>query len=112
MVTVAVEKMVGVAVIPACTVTAAGLGTTDGAEYNPFASMKPTWELPPATPFTFQVTGCVLAVNCWLCCVTTVADDGVTETAAPACFACPEFGSIMSDDSSMASKAEPVMFRM
>ena len=40
----------------ACTCTVAGLGTADGAEYNPFESMYPIWELPPATPLTDHVT--------------------------------------------------------
>src|SRR5438067_292234 len=113
MVTVAVETMVGVAVIAACTVTAAGLGTTDGAEYNPFASMKPACELPPATPFTDQVTPwveefCTVAVNCFVVWVITVADDGDTVTDGPGCLACPELESIIRDDTSTASNAEPL----
>lgn len=40
----------------ACTVTVAGFGTAAGAVYSPVESMRPTWLLPPVTPFTDHVT--------------------------------------------------------
>ena len=115
-VTAALPLLAGTATLVARTVTVAGFGTAEGAEYIPKVSMYPTVELPPSAPLTDQVTDwsatfCTVAVNCWLAWVTTVADDGVTETDTPGCFAWPESGSIISEDTSTASKAEPKTFR-
>jgi hypothetical protein len=44
------------AALTACTVTLFGLGTLAGAEYIPDEFIVPVTALPPATPFTCQVT--------------------------------------------------------
>jgi hypothetical protein len=46
----------GSATLVAAIVTVAGEGKLDGAVYNPLAEILPLVELPPATPFTDQVT--------------------------------------------------------
>lgn len=67
--TAADADFAGSATLTAVTVTVAGLGTDEGALYSPLVLIVPVDVLPPATPFTFQVT-CVLvlpetvAVNC------------------------------------------------
>ncbi len=68
-VTLAAPDFVGSATLVADTVTVLGDGTLFGAVYNPPAVMVPTLVLPPATPFTFQVTPkfdepVTVAVNC------------------------------------------------
>jgi hypothetical protein len=50
-------------------VTVEGLGTADGAVYTPVPLIVPNVELPPATPFTRQITPvllafCTVSVNC------------------------------------------------
>src|SRR6266852_782068 len=76
--------------------------------------MKPTVPLPPTAPFTSQVTDWLLlpvtvAVNgCWAL-TFTLALDGLTLTDTELCAACPELGSIISGDTSTASKLEPAM---
>jgi hypothetical protein len=69
------------ATLTAVTVTAAGEA---GAVYSPALDIVPTVELPPFTPFTFQVipvlTALVtVAVNCLVCPVWTIADTGDTD---------------------------------
>jgi hypothetical protein len=68
-VTVADADLVVSACETAATVTDAGLGTAEGAVYSPEVEIVPTVELPPATPFTCQVTAVLevpvtVAVNC------------------------------------------------
>jgi hypothetical protein len=74
-----------VTVVSACevavTVTVAGFGTLLGAVYNPVVEMNPTVEVPPATPFTVQVTAVFVVlvsvgVNCCVKLVVTDADVG------------------------------------
>ena len=71
------------------TVTVVVLCTAAGAVYRPELEIVPTVALPPATPFTCQVTAvllvfCTVALNCWVPPAATVADVGeiVTLTAA------------------------------
>ena len=70
----------------ALTSTDAGLGTEAGAVYIPVLEIVPTVALPPDTLLTCQVTAALVvlltaAVNC--CCfpLTTVAVEGLTDTA-------------------------------
>src|SRR6476620_4796819 len=71
------------------TVAVAGelaVGTLAGAVYMPLASIVPVVALPPATPFTCQVTLLLLALAAWNCCVlptTTALLEGVTVTDVP-----------------------------
>jgi hypothetical protein len=65
----------------ALTVTVAGVGTTFGAVYTPVVEIKPTVVVPPATPFTCQVTAVLVlfvtvAVNCCVWLVVTDAESG------------------------------------
>ena len=55
-VAVALSDRVGSSTLVAVTVTVFGVGKVRGAVYVPFAAMVPIVELPPATPFTVQVT--------------------------------------------------------
>jgi hypothetical protein len=55
-VTDAEAELVGSATLMAAIVTVAGEGTIAGAVYNPLAEILPLVEVPPATPFTDQVT--------------------------------------------------------
>src|SRR5437660_10381285 len=69
MVTLALSLFVGSAMLVALTDTCAGLGTWAGAVYRPEEEIVPTVAVPPATPFTSQVTFLLLvlvtmAVNC------------------------------------------------
>jgi len=52
-----------------------------------------------------------VAVNCCVCPVGTLAVDGLTVTETDVCLAWPEFGSIMSEETSTASKSEPTTRR-
>jgi hypothetical protein len=85
MVTMAEPESTVFAEETAVTVTVAGLGITLGAVYSPLAFIVPTVELPPAVPFTCQVT-VVFAVpvtvpkNCFVAPGLTVTDAGVTVT--------------------------------
>src|SRR5579872_4560058 len=79
--------------------------------------MVPVAALPPMRPFTDHVTEalaafCTVAVNTCVAPTATVAAAGVTVTDTPDCRACPEFASIISDDSSIASYAEPGILRI
>ena len=60
-VTVAEPTAVVVAVLVACTITVPPAGTAVGAVYKPPLVIVPTVALPPATPFTAQVTPWLLA---------------------------------------------------
>src|SRR5712692_1665260 len=62
MFTAAVPFEDALATLVACTVTVAGFGIEDGAVYRPAAVMVPTAALPPATPFTLQVTAVLAAL--------------------------------------------------
>jgi hypothetical protein len=53
-VAVAVAVWVESVVLMAATVTVGGEGRMDGAVYSPLEEIVPTFELPPATPFTDQ----------------------------------------------------------
>ncbi len=55
-VTTALAEADASAVLTAVTLTLAGEGTATGARYKPAALMVPRVELPPVTPFTFQIT--------------------------------------------------------
>src|SRR5438046_10540550 len=71
MVTLALSLFVGSAMLVALTDTCAGLGTWAGAVYRPDEEIVPTVAVPPATPFTSQVTFLLLvlvtvSVNCWV----------------------------------------------
>src|SRR5207248_10125710 len=71
MVTLALSLFVGSAMLVALTDTCAGLGTWAGAVYRPEEEIVPTAAVPPATPFTSQVTFLLLvlvtvAVSCWV----------------------------------------------
>ncbi|MBK5295267.1 MAG: hypothetical protein JJE04_26770 [Acidobacteriia bacterium] len=63
---------VGSATLVTAIVTVAGEGKLDGAVYSPLAEILPLVELPPATPFTAQVTLVLefvlvtAAVNCFV----------------------------------------------
>jgi hypothetical protein len=72
----------------AATVTVAGFGTVAGAVYKPLEEIVPAEELPPAVPFTCQVTAVFLlfatvAMNCCSAPAPTAAEVGemVTITA-------------------------------
>ena len=72
----------------ALTDTLAGFGTCAGAVYAPEVVIVPLVELPPATPFTCQVTAVFVdpltvawKASGWP--TTTVADVGVIETLTP-----------------------------
>jgi hypothetical protein len=74
----------------AVTLTVAGLGTVAGAVYSPPEETVPTEELPPAVPFTCQVTAVLVALatvaeNCCSAPAPTAADVGnmVTVTSGP-----------------------------
>jgi hypothetical protein len=81
------------ALLLACTVTVAGVGTNAGAVYSPFIeSMNPTVPFPPTAPFTSQVTAgfelpVTVALNCFCVLTGTFALDGVTLTVTPLCTA-------------------------
>jgi hypothetical protein len=85
-VAVAVALLVESATEIAFIVTEAGDGTAAGAVYRPAAEIVPLVALPPATPFTCQVTPLfcesfeTVAVNCCVCPVFTLAVAGVTLT--------------------------------
>src|SRR5262249_25257862 len=84
--------------------------------YIPIVSIVPTVALPPRAPLTDQLTDwsaefTTVAVNCCWCPVKTLAVAGVTLTATDVCRACPEFGSIISDDTSTASRSDPTTRR-
>ena len=69
----------------AVTVTVAGLGIVLGAVYNPAVVIVPTVALPPAVPFTCQVTAVfvvpvTVSRNCLVAPGLTVAEAGVTVT--------------------------------
>lgn len=69
----------------AVTVTVEGLGIVLGAVYNPLAVIVPTVALPPAVPFTCQVTAVfvvpvTVSMNCLVAPGLTVAEAGVTVT--------------------------------
>ena len=69
----------------AATVTEAGFGRSWGAVYSPPVVIVPTVELPPATPFTAQVTvvfedPVTVALNCCVLPSRTFALAGDTET--------------------------------
>src|SRR5271157_73458 len=71
----------------AVTVTVPELGTAAGAVYRPEVDMVPTVELPPAAPFTSQVTAVLefpdtIAANCCVLLVDTVAPVGETHTCS------------------------------
>src|SRR3989442_2877153 len=55
-VTVALPCANGATALVALTFTVLGKGTLPGAVYSPVALMVPTVALPPAAPFTFQIT--------------------------------------------------------
>jgi len=55
-VTAALSDFVASAWLVAVTVTVAGDGRSAGAVYTPLAVIVPTVALPPATPFTLQLT--------------------------------------------------------
>src|SRR6266851_9967695 len=66
------------------TLTVLGVGTTGGAWYSPFESIRPTASSPPVMLFTFHIVfksvtpcPCMESKNCWV--VTTI-----TETVAGA----------------------------
>ena len=85
MVTGAVADLVGSAAATALTLTTAGLGTDAGARYRPDELIVPTTELPPLTPFTFQITAlfalfCTVAVNWCVRLTRTLADEGDSVT--------------------------------
>jgi hypothetical protein len=73
------------ALLVAVIVTLGGLGGAAGAVYSPAAEMVPAAALPPAVPFTLQVTAVftefvTVAVNCWVAEGATVTRDGATVT--------------------------------
>jgi hypothetical protein len=83
MVTLAEPESDAFAVRTAVTVTVAGLGMVLGAVYNPLEVIVPAAALPPAVPFTCQVTAVfvvpvTVAVNCVLAPGLSVAVAGVT----------------------------------
>jgi ABC-type Fe3+-hydroxamate transport system substrate-binding protein len=55
-VTVAVALACGSALLTAVTVTVVPVGRIPGARYRPAVEIAPEVELPPATPFTSQMT--------------------------------------------------------
>jgi hypothetical protein len=68
-VTTALLRAVGAAWLVAATARFIATGTTAGAVYRPLVEITPTFELPPVTPFTLQVTAVfdvpvTDAVNC------------------------------------------------
>ena len=84
-VTMAEPEAAGFATETAVTVTVAGLGMVLGAVYSPVALMVPTVALPPATPFTCQVTAVfvvpeTVAVNWSVAPGLTVEEAAVTVT--------------------------------
>src|SRR5207245_7664021 len=86
MVTLALSLFVGSAMLVALTDTCAGLGTWAGAVYKPEEEIVPTVAVPPATPFTSQVTFLLpvlvtVAVNCWVWETERETAGGSTETA-------------------------------
>jgi hypothetical protein len=83
--TFAVADLVGSAVLMADTCTVA-VGTVPGAVYKPEELIIPVVDVPPAVPFTSQVTRLsevpvTLAVNCAACPASTVEELGETATA-------------------------------
>jgi len=65
------------------------VGTPPGATYKPLLEINPTAWLPPATPFTSQVTDelaapFTIAVNCWVPKLATLAALGDTLTVPAA----------------------------
>jgi hypothetical protein len=88
-VTLATALVLGSAWDTAVTVTTADEGMLAGAAYRPLADMVPVLALPPAVPFTCQVTLVLLAfatvaANVLLDPTGTLADVGVTDTATAA----------------------------
>ena len=78
-------------VLVAVTVSVFGLGKLAGALYSPALVIVPSDALPPATPFTDQVTvwfripppldvPLTVAVNCWVVATDTLAVTGLTAT--------------------------------
>src|SRR5439155_20373371 len=63
MVTLVLSLFVGSAMLVALTDTCAGLGTWAGAVYRPEEEIVPTVAVPPATPFTSQVTFLLLSAR-------------------------------------------------
>jgi hypothetical protein len=85
MVTEAEAVRVGSTTLAAFTVTTFGEGGIAGAAYKPLASMIPTVALPPATPFTDQLTPwfalpVTVAVNGCVCVTFRVGVVGLTAT--------------------------------
>ena len=84
-VTLADAERVASATEVAVTVTPEA-GTAAGAVYSPVLLTVPTAVLPPATPFTLQLTPrfcesfCTVAVNCWVREAFTAAEAGETDT--------------------------------
>src|SRR5271167_2974374 len=85
MVTAALPAADDATMLVACTVTVAGVGTLAGALYRPLVEIVPNAILPPATPFTSQVTDwfellATIAENCLDVPAWTLALAGVTLT--------------------------------
>jgi hypothetical protein len=83
--TVAEADLVVSATLCALTETEPPEGTLAGAVYSPPLEIVPTVELPPATPFTFQLTEVLVvpltvAENCWLPFTCNAALVGFNET--------------------------------
>ena len=62
-----------------------GIGTTGGAWYSPFESIRPTVSSPPVVLFTFQmvtefVPPCMESKNCWVVTTFTETVAGAIET--------------------------------
>ena len=86
MVTVALALSVGSATEVAVTVAFPAVA---GAVYKPVLEIVPVVLLPPLMPSTDHVTAVLVvpltvAVNCWVCCGTTLADVGEIATETPA----------------------------
>jgi hypothetical protein len=84
-VTLAVADFVGSAWLVAVTCTTAREGRSAGAVYVPSAAIVPVAALPPATPFTLQVTLAsvaffTVAMNSWVFPRMTDALPGFTDT--------------------------------
>ena len=108
-VTVALPDFVVSATLTAVTVT--GLfGIRAGATYMPVLDTVPSGELPPAIPFTFQVTEVLdvpktEAANCCDRPMPTVVVDGVTETETGAVTVTPADADLLGSETLVALTA-------